>query len=130
MKTLKALKLNTNITCEELSIPNTLEALQKEVGGYIEIPYLSKDLHELNIDMIINEEGKLLDMEPTLAIMQGHEVVEIVCGPVVFASHNNDGDTVSLNAEQVAYLNRTVFKAEAVGLQMGDELKVIRYINI
>ena len=38
-------------------IETGLNALQKEVEGYIEIPFLSEKLHNERIDMIINEEG-------------------------------------------------------------------------
>lgn len=39
----------------EKEIPNTLDALQEEVGGLIECVYL---------DDVVNEEGKLIGMEP------------------------------------------------------------------
>ena len=42
---------------EAKDIKNTLEELQKIVGGYIEIPFLSKKFFEHGIDIIINEEG-------------------------------------------------------------------------
>ena len=43
---------------EEATIPNTLEALQEAVGGYIE----TVTLPEHNLVLICNEEGKLRDM--------------------------------------------------------------------
>jgi len=43
---------------EEATIPNTLEALQKTVGGYIE----TVTLPEHNLVLICNEEGNIRDM--------------------------------------------------------------------
>lgn len=133
MKILKCLKLDTNRSCIKLELPdgpNTLDALQQQVGGLIEIPRFVKDFNELGIDMVINEEGKLLGLEPTLALLRGHQVVEVICGPVLFVSHDDEGNTVSLNHNQSSYLMKTIFKAQVVGIQMGDELKIVKYINI
>ena len=43
---------------EEATIPNTLEALQEAVGGYIE----TVTLPEHNLVLICNEEGSIRDM--------------------------------------------------------------------
>lgn len=133
MKILRCLKLDTNRSCIKLELPNgpnTLDALQEQVGGLIEIPHIVKAFNDLDIDMVINEEGKLLGLEPTLAILRGHKIVEIICGPVLFVSHDDEGNTVSLNNNQSKYLMETVFKAEVVGIQIGDELKLMKYINV
>lgn len=133
MKILKCLKLDTNRSCVKLELPNgpnTLDALQEQVGGLIEIPHIVKDFNELGIDMVINEEALLLGLEPTLAILRGHKIVEVICGPILFVSHDEQGNTVSLNNNQSKYLMETVFKAQVVGIQMGDEIKLMKYINI
>lgn len=54
---MKALKLEGR-THEVIEIENTLEALQKAVGGYIETVRLRVD----NAVMIVNEEGLLLGL--------------------------------------------------------------------
>lgn len=47
-----------------------LEELQKIVGGYIEIPFLSRVFRDNAIDMIINEEGKFIEgMKAEIAIV-------------------------------------------------------------
>ncbi len=48
-------------------IPNTLEALQKEVGGYIETVTLAKDRKMLTV-IICNEDGKLQGLAPNIII--------------------------------------------------------------
>lgn len=60
-------------------IPNTLEALQAEVGGYIETVRLTTELL-----LIINEEGRLMDM-PENRHLKG------IVGPAVIV-HNRAGD--------------------------------------
>lgn len=133
MKTLKGLKLSTDRTCTKFEImdgPNKLHALQDHVGGYIEIPHIVPQFNELGIDMVINDEGKLLGLEPTLAILKGSQVVEVICGPILFVSHDEEGNTVSLNDNQTEYLMSTVFNPRVIGLDIGGELKITKFIQL
>ena len=94
---MKVLILSNN-ELKEQEIDNTLEALQKIVGGYIEIPYLSETLAENGIDVIINDEGKFIEgLRAEIAIVKDgtNEVLDVVMGNCIFASHNDEGDTVS-----------------------------------
>lgn len=56
---MKALFFITDGTAKLTDIDNTLEALQKAVGGYIETVTIAKDAC-----LICNEEGRLLDLKP------------------------------------------------------------------
>lgn len=108
--TIKTLVLS-NGNLEAKDIDNTLEALQNIVGGYIEIPFLSETFYEYDIDMIINEEGKLIDgLNPEIVVLkEGTEtVLDIVYGNILFASHNDEGETVGLDEEQIAIIERTL----------------------
>ena len=85
-------------------IGTKLEDLQEIVGGYIEIPFLSKKFLEHDIDIIINEEGKFIDeLNAEIAVVQRgtNSILDIVYGNCVFASHDAEGNTVSLNNEQM-----------------------------
>jgi hypothetical protein len=74
-------------------IPNTLEAKKKIVGGYIECIRFN------GFDIIINEEGKLLDLEPNFAIYEG---MDYVAGTAIFAGVNYDkGEFKSLTEDQL-----------------------------
>lgn len=90
-------------------IGEKLEDLQEIVGGYIEIPFLSQKLFEKDIDIIINEEGKLIDgMKPEIAIVnekQGN-ILDIVYGNCIFASHDEEGNTIGLNEEQIQMVTK------------------------
>lgn len=89
---------------ETKEIENTLEELQNIVGGYIEIPMMSKKFYECDIDMIINEEGKLIeDMNPEIAVVKRStgDLLDVVMGNIIFASHDTEGNTIALNEEQI-----------------------------
>ena len=101
--TIKVLTLS-NGTLEEKFIPDTLEALQQIVGGYIEIPYIGRFFAENEIDMIVNDEGKLIEgMKPEIAFVDSTngKIMDIVFGNCIFASHDDEGNTTSLNAVQM-----------------------------
>jgi hypothetical protein len=63
------------------TIENTLENLQKIVGGYIEC------IKAEGYDIIINEEGKLIDLEPNFGIYDG---MDYVAGTAIFVGVNYD----------------------------------------
>ena len=94
----------SNGELKEREIGTELEDLQEIVGGYIEIPYLGDKFLNKKIDVIINEEGKLIEgMKPEIAIVnesQGN-ILDIVYGNCIFASHNEEGETVGLTEEQM-----------------------------
>lgn len=99
---MKVLVLSGN-TLEEREIKNTLEDLQDIVGGYIEIPFLSRVFNDNKIDVIINEEGKYIEgLEPEIVVMDRatQRMLDVVYGNCVFASHDYEGNTIALNEEQ------------------------------
>jgi hypothetical protein len=101
---MKVLVLSKN-NFEVREIGTELEDLQNIVGGYIEIPFLSKVFHDNGIDVIINEEGKFIeDCKPEIAIVDGEikQVLDVVHGNCIFASHNEEGETIGLDEEQLA----------------------------
>jgi Domain of unknown function (DUF3846) len=61
-------------------IDNTLKTFQKLVGGYIEKVSLSP-----TIDVIINEEGKLIGLEPNFRTKY-----DVIVGTAVFVSHKGE----------------------------------------
>ena len=88
----------------EKDIENTLEALQKEVEGNIEIPFLNETFNRNKIDMIINDEGKFIEgMKKEIAVLRKNssEVLDIIFGNCIFTSHDDEGDTIGLNEEQI-----------------------------
>lgn len=58
-------------------IPHTLEALQQEVGGLIEVIYPYADL----VGLVCNEEGKLLGLPLNRALFdENGEMYDVICG--------------------------------------------------
>lgn len=94
----------SNNRLQEKEIDGSLEELQEIVGGYIEIPLLSKEFNENGIDVIINEEGKFVQgLKPEIAVVDGKtkKILDVVFGNCIFASHDEDGNTTALNDKQV-----------------------------
>jgi hypothetical protein len=77
-------------------IENTLEAKQAIVGGRVE--FLGLD----GFDIIINEEGKFLDLEPNFGIFGGQDYI---AGTALFAGLDfNEGESISLTPEQIEFI--------------------------
>jgi hypothetical protein len=80
---MKALLIN-NYDLEEIEVENTLEALQKQVGGYIETVTLIQE----KAVMIVNEEGWLLgySLNPVASMITRHKIV----GPALIVGVNGE----------------------------------------
>lgn len=113
---------------EVKEIENTLEELQKIVGGYIEIPFISKKFFEYGIDMIINEEGKFIEgLKPEIAVLEkgSNRVLDVVMGNCIFASHDEEGNTVELNDEQAQIVLDSL---DMVAMLQGGNIVRVLYI--
>lgn len=78
---------------QTLDIDNTLEAMQGVVGGLIEMVPLAP-----HIDIVCNEEGKLLSLPLNRMHPQGHDVI---CGDMFISRSNAEGETVSLTKKDI-----------------------------
>ena len=99
----------SNGELKEKEISTGLEDLQKIVGGYIEIPFLSEVFFNNGIDIIINEEGKLIEgLKAEIAIVDEKHgnILDIVYGNCIFASHDDEGETVGLNEAQIQIVTK------------------------
>lgn len=100
------------------SIDNTLEAQQKIVGGYIEMPYnpeLSKDLK-----IVINEEGKFAD-DPKPNVFWGDH--DVIYGDILFVNvDENSGETISLTPEQIDEAKKWIINNDASGFDGADAM--------
>lgn len=93
----------SNGELQEREIENTLEELQKIVGGNIEFPFLGRVFAENEIDIIINEDGKYIDgLKPEIAVMtESGNIYDVIYGNCVFASHDSVGNTIALTDKQI-----------------------------
>ena len=83
-------------TVEE--IEDTLEAEQKFVGGLIDIIPAFYPEDSLGIDMVINDEGKILCLKPNRIIWHGRDWI---AGDAFLVSYDEEGNLVSLSDEQI-----------------------------
>ena len=99
---------------------NSLESLQKTVGGYIEAIYPFED----PIAIICNEEGKLNGMEFNRALYdESGQIYDILAGPF-FLAGLGDEDFASLSEElQQKYCN--MFKHPEMFFWDGNQIRVI-----
>lgn len=77
----------------ELTIPRGLEAMQQQVGGYIEMVTL-----EEGIDLVCNEEGKLQGLPANRVIP---ELRDTIRGDFFISRHDDEGETIDLTDEDV-----------------------------
>ena len=85
------------------------EFLRNNVDGYIEhlnVPVLD----ERNIDIWLNEEGKLIGLEPTIVLTNDGRMVDVVVGTVVFTRYDDEGATLSLTDGDVDYIKKALAK--------------------
>ena len=118
----------SNGELKERVMGSELKDLQEVVEGYIEIPFLSEELASYEIDVIINEEGKLIDgMRPEIAIVRESdgELLDVVYGNCIFASHDDEGYTVGLDDEQMKVVQKELKEFEVIHLKSGTIYKVM-----
>ena len=123
---MKAIVLS-NGELEVKEIKNSLENLQKIVGGYIEMPYISKVFIQNSIDMVINEEGKYMDdLEPQIAILGkvNNQILDLIYGNCIFVSHDDIGNTIGLNDEQIKVVMEEL-KLDVTLIQKDEEKEML-----
>lgn len=86
---MRAIRKRPGEAPEIVDVENTLEALQAEVGGSIECVRFATDCA-----ILVNEEGKLIPLEPNLAF----------CGDVLFGTVL----AVGVKGDEFCSLSRTV----------------------
>lgn len=96
------LKVEPGRAPEEVTIPNTLEAMQKIVGGLIEIVYLD------DVCLVCNEEGKLMGLEGNRRVGR-----DIISGTFFLAGDTDYGEFCSLTREQLDQFSQRFAQPEA-----------------
>ena len=98
-KMITVVLVEPNEKAKVTEIENTLENLQKIVGGYIECVYPFED----NVGLICNEEGKLIGLEPNRVLRDDNgKAVDIIFGTFIITGLTED-DFGSLTDEQAEY---------------------------
>ncbi len=85
-----------NMMAEEKTITNTLESLQREVDGYIEVLGMGED-----ICLVCNEEGKIENKSLNRAVRDFEgKIVDVVAGDFFVCGETEDGEFRSLTDEE------------------------------
>lgn len=79
-------------------IDNTLESLQHEVDGYIEM--LTTDYNR-NLYLVVNEEGKIQRKTINRVYYYDGDIVDVICGTFFVTARSNSGNNESLTEEQI-----------------------------
>ncbi|GAA0092953.1 hypothetical protein UT300009_29830 [Paraclostridium bifermentans] len=79
-------------------LPNTLDTFQEIVGGYIEVFSLTDE-----IMIVLNEEGKVRELEPNIEIPYRSGYTEVIVGNIAFVSSDGE-DFASLTDKHIEQL--------------------------
>lgn len=98
-----------------LSIVDTNEVgtgykmLSTLVNGFIEYITYIKGFKERNIGLVVNEEGKIRNLEPSMIIANSYcDIVDMVAGDVVFVKTDNNGNTIPLDSDDISFVKSYV----------------------
>lgn len=81
--------------------------------GFIEHCVFSRKLYENNIDMWVDESGKLKNLKTGLVIMDSRKdkIVEVLAGNVIFTGFDTGGNTYPLTEEQMEIVRKSILEA-------------------
>jgi hypothetical protein len=99
-----------------MTIDNDYDTIKKLIGGWIEIPPFFED-----VDIIVDEEGKLKHLPLNKLLTYEGKVVDVLVGPIIIASYDEEGEMISLSAE-LADKYIKLFSRPAIELSRNDDL--------
>lgn len=89
------------------TIPNTLAAMKKIVGGYIENLFIGETETGARLGIVLNEEGKLIDLPFNRKVIGSRGFLDNVVGTFFITAYNLQGDAISLTDKQAErYIKR------------------------
>lgn len=92
---LKGILIKTTGDMEVVEYENELKTLQEYVDGYIDYVNIFD-----NVDMIINDEGKIKGLEPNYIATQLFRY-DIIVGDVLVVGIGDEGENISLTDAQI-----------------------------
>jgi len=102
---IRAIKIMPGEPAKEVVIEDTLQSLQSEVEGYIEMTYPFDD----NAIVVGNEEAKLIGMRGNRRINGS-----IYAGPLLIVADDGEGGTTDLTEEQVKHYLKKFKEPQAI----------------
>jgi hypothetical protein len=96
------------------TIPNTLEAQQELVGGYIEIIRMGNTETGGSVAITLNEEGKLIGLPNNRMILSRNGIgSDVLVGTFFITAFNMQGDNISLKDHEC---NEFIKKFQGLGV--------------
>ena len=107
---------------ERVTIPHTLEAMQKVVGGTIEVIYPYDD----PVALVCNDEGKLMGLPLNRPVrdLETRAILDIIAGTFFLCSLSED-EFASLNKEQIERYGN-LFRSPELFLQTESQLLILQ----
>ena len=99
-------------------IENTLKAYQNYVEGLIQAVPLMQE-----VVVICNDEGKLQQLPPNRAWMDGPEAIDFFCGNILCVRHSGD-EFASIKPEDIAEIERRLIPLKSVSKE-GDHIAFV-----
>lgn len=97
---ISAILVRTGEKPQLVNISNSLESLQKIVGGFIEIIALTDDE---DVDIVINEEGKLNGLPLNRFITHKGQIIDTLMGDIVIVGADpKTGKTIDIPPSKIA----------------------------
>jgi hypothetical protein len=99
---LKGILIKTDNTYKVVEYEDTLETLQNYVGGLIEYVNISRFIphqKDIDIDMIVNDEGKIINLEYN-ELASIFYPYDYIAGDVLVVA-TKDGENISLTDNQI-----------------------------
>ena len=122
---MRILKIKPEQKPERIDIPDTLEAMQKVVGGYIQAVYPFEE----PIALICNEEGKLLNLPLNRALRDDKgNVYDIISGTFFVCAAPPDSNHFAGLTDQQVKTYMEWFAMPEMFLNVGSELFVLPYL--
>lgn len=103
---------DTNI--KKIDISDT-DSIRKILGGYFEMPIISIELRNRNIDVYVVEDGKFRNLDVSAIITYNSpDILDYITGNIIMLGHDEDGNAISLNESQLDYLTNTYIKFSTI----------------
>ena len=91
------------VETREFVVGQSYEVIRSAVDGYIECAVVGED-----IDLWLNEEGKLIGLEPnpiaTALYWDKYGIIDVIVGDVFLTANDGQGETIGLTDNQITFL--------------------------
>lgn len=119
-KTIKVIMVEPMKEPNLTEVENTLEGLQKAIGGYIETVYLDD-----YVVLVCNEEGKLIGLPGNRSLGN-----DIIAGTFFVAGSNDEGEFVSLTEDKIRQYSDRFQELEAFTQEQVEDASGYIFIRL